>query len=142
MGYRKFACGHEPTGCVACPTCGSADLVEHCTCGSGAHPRRCALHVGAYEAHLADLASDSDWPDAPCRQTSPQRCSASGRWWPWLACESWPRLVRGGSFYASRGYTERPRATCWGFRTWWGALCTHDPGTDAVYDAYLRGDAT
>lgn len=32
---------------------------EACTCGSGAHPRRCALHPDAYDAHVLDLNRDS-----------------------------------------------------------------------------------
>ena len=55
MGHKIFACGHAPTGIDHCPVCGSTALVEHCTCGSGGHPRRCATHPDAYDAHIAEL---------------------------------------------------------------------------------------
>ena len=59
MAHRIFACGHPMTGLDACPICGSTDLVERCDCGSGAHPRECALHPGAYEEHCRELERDS-----------------------------------------------------------------------------------
>lgn len=35
------------------------DEVTKCTCGSGAHPRRCETHPWAYEAHCLNLSHDS-----------------------------------------------------------------------------------
>lgn len=64
MGYRRFACGHPITGIDHCPVCGSTDLVEHCTCGSGGHPRRCATHPDEYDKHIAEL--DGEPPDTSC----------------------------------------------------------------------------
>lgn len=32
---------------------------EHCTCGSGGHPRRCDLHPGAYERHVAEIDAEN-----------------------------------------------------------------------------------
>lgn len=61
MGYRLFACGHEPTGRDTCPVCGSAALVERCTCGSGAHPRRCELHPNAFDKHVASIDAAQEW---------------------------------------------------------------------------------
>lgn len=62
MAHNKFACGHAPTSSSIdhCPKCGSADLVEHCTCGSGGHPRRCDTHPDAYDAHIAELNEDDE----------------------------------------------------------------------------------
>ena len=31
---------------------------EDCTCGSGAHPRRCAVHPAAYERHVAEINAE------------------------------------------------------------------------------------
>lgn len=35
--------------------CGNSGRWEHCTCGSGGHPRRCELHPGAYEEHCREI---------------------------------------------------------------------------------------
>jgi hypothetical protein len=35
-----------------------ANPATGCRCGSGAHPRRCELHPGNYETHVAELQSD------------------------------------------------------------------------------------
>ena len=35
-----------------------------CTCGSGAHPRRCATHPEAYDRHVADLNRENALADA------------------------------------------------------------------------------
>lgn len=39
------------------PTCtdGAPPDWEHCTCGSGAHPRECVLHPDEYAKHVAEL---------------------------------------------------------------------------------------
>ena len=60
MGYRIFACDHAPTGWEHCPVCGSTDLVEKCTCGSGCHPRRCDTHPDAFVRHVARLQAEED----------------------------------------------------------------------------------
>jgi hypothetical protein len=31
---------------------------EHCSCGSGPHPRRCELHPNVYDFHCAELNKD------------------------------------------------------------------------------------
>lgn len=33
---------------------------EHCTCGSGAHPRRCKLHPDEYDRHVAELNAEEE----------------------------------------------------------------------------------
>lgn len=47
-----------------CPD-GREPVWEHCTCGSGGHPRRCDLHPGAYEEHIAEMETEArmDWAD-------------------------------------------------------------------------------
>jgi len=62
FGNGKGACAHcncveyrerAAVGTLSAP---SYDTKEPgCTCGSGAHPRRCALHPQAYDAHVAGL---------------------------------------------------------------------------------------
>ena len=56
---------------MTCPTCGldkyetlcpSAYHTQNdipCTCGSGAHPRRCTAHPARYEAHCNELSLES-----------------------------------------------------------------------------------
>lgn len=36
-----------------------------CTCGSGAHPRRCTVHPDVYEEHIKELneENETDWGD-------------------------------------------------------------------------------
>ena len=34
-------------------------IEEKCTCGSGAHPRRCKKHPDAYEKHCEEL--NAEW---------------------------------------------------------------------------------
>lgn len=61
MGYRLFlSCGHF-TGLRVdvCPICKKAGAFRDCTCGSGAHPRRCDWHKGAYEEHIAELNAET-----------------------------------------------------------------------------------
>lgn len=58
----------------------------------------------------------------------------------WIGfCEPYPHLGVVGPFRVKRACGERMprRVQCWGFRTWWGALCAHDSSMDSVYDAYL-----
>jgi len=41
------------------PTCnGHPTEWEVCTCGSGAHPRRCDLHPTRYDEHIAELEAE------------------------------------------------------------------------------------
>lgn len=47
---------------TSCAACGSPDI-RVCTCGSGAHPRRCATHPSAYQEHLDELSRDSQSPN-------------------------------------------------------------------------------
>lgn len=42
---------------VTCARC------QGCHCGSGAHPRRCPIHPGAYECHVAELNADPEEGD-------------------------------------------------------------------------------
>ena len=62
MGYRKcLGCGYMTGRPESHPTCaksGTAINWEVCDCGSGAHPRRCALHLEAYDAHIAELETE------------------------------------------------------------------------------------
>lgn len=57
MTWRCLGCDYM-TGVpdlAASHRCGNSGRWEHCTCGSGAHPRKCELHPGAYEEHIAAL---------------------------------------------------------------------------------------
>lgn len=67
MAYRKcMSCGYL-TGNTAthdpCPLLGATPFWEVCDCGSGGHPRRCALHPDAYDAHCADLSAENEGGD-------------------------------------------------------------------------------
>jgi hypothetical protein len=54
MGHHKcLRCGYLTGIPSSHTTCGNH--WEVCTCGSGGHPRRCDLHPGAYEEHIAEL---------------------------------------------------------------------------------------
>lgn len=39
--------------------CGNSGRWERCTCGSGAHPRRCELHPEAFEKHVTVLNNEA-----------------------------------------------------------------------------------
>ena len=60
MGYRKcLGCGYT-TGDTSthreCAKSGTAIEWEACDCGSGGHPRKCALHPSEYDRHCAELS--------------------------------------------------------------------------------------
>ena len=59
MSGVTYGCGHRTGGrAPSCPLCGNPDVVERCTCGSGAHPRRCAAHPDEYDRHISELECD------------------------------------------------------------------------------------
>lgn len=64
MGYHRcLGCGiltGIPERHPTCPATGAPPAWERCTCGSGAHPRACDLHPGAYEEHMAELNAEDD----------------------------------------------------------------------------------
>src|SRR5688572_20334772 len=56
MGYYRCLHCNNMTGIAStkCSKCGWDDI-EHCTCGSGGHPRKCDLHPDEYYLHCFDL---------------------------------------------------------------------------------------
>lgn len=45
-------------GAIA-PPATAGEATPACTCGSGAHPRRCAAHPDAYDRHVAEI--NAEW---------------------------------------------------------------------------------
>lgn len=62
MGYWRCldcdALTGVPESHEVCPKTGDKTRWEHCTCGSGGHPRKCDLHPLALARHLAELNED------------------------------------------------------------------------------------
>ena len=62
MGYSEcLTCGLMTGRPDLHVVCGPAPArFRVCTCGSGAHPRRCAEHPDRYDAHVAELNAESE----------------------------------------------------------------------------------
>lgn len=56
--WKCIGCGFR-AGTPRAHHCGNSGLWEHCTCGSGGHPRRCDLHPSRYDAHIAELNAEN-----------------------------------------------------------------------------------
>lgn len=53
-----------------------------CTCGSGAHPRRCTVHPDAFDRHCALLDAEMGEPDAVPFTLLQHSAEPVGGWWP------------------------------------------------------------
>ena len=70
---------------------------EHCTCGSGAHPRRCELHPEAYQQHVEELNALADADERLDRLASNLATAAA-------LCEAFSLGEVNGIEHALRGY--------------------------------------
>lgn len=50
-----------------------------CTCGSGAHPRKCDKHPELYRLHIAELNVEAHLPDEPDAQAAMDELGAAIR---------------------------------------------------------------
>lgn len=64
MAYWKCLECEYKTGVPETHTTEHEPFWDHCTCGSGAHPRRCLLHPGEYEKHIAELNLEAEIDNA------------------------------------------------------------------------------